>query len=160
MASNLAGSNAFSHLAMTKVATVLPTTLVSAVQVVIRRSTPKRRPSPLSGRARTVCRVRQLDEGAAGEGRTALGRERHDGEHAQRLSEREGRVGRLRDEADGDRHIEAGAVEVEAIAGRQHEADDGPLAPGLFELQHQARQGAPAAPCRRHGPGPTRPNRR
>ena len=49
-------------------------------------------------------------------------------------------IHRLRDEQRRQRHVDVGAVEIEGIAGRDDQADDGALAAGGFHLLHQARQ--------------------
>ena len=48
--------------------------------------------------------------------------------------------GRLRQEQRGHGQIDAGAVEVEGVAGRDHEADDRLLAAEILHLGDHARQ--------------------
>src|SRR3712207_7951360 len=55
-------------------------------------------------------------------------------------SERQLRVGRLGEEDGGHGQVDAGAVQVEGVAGRDHQADDGLLAAQVLHLGQQDRK--------------------
>ena len=56
------------------------------------------------------------------------------------MPERERRVGGLRQEQRGQRHIDVGAVEIEAVAGRDDEADHRARRAEVLHLLHHVRQ--------------------
>ncbi len=84
---------------------------------------------------------RQLDEGAASHRGAALGGDAQDRQQTQLLPEREGGVGGLSDEADGDGHVDGSAVQIEAVTGRQHEAHYHLVTAAALEFLDQAREG-------------------
>ena len=74
------------------------------------------------------------DEARTSDARGALARQHRDREQAQLLAERKLDVEGLGDEQCSHRHVDIGAVEVEGIAGRDDEADEGGLAAHAFEF--------------------------
>src|SRR6478672_3947468 len=83
----------------------------------------------------------QGDEAAAGDACRALGGEQHDRDEAQLLADGQVGVGCLGDVDGGQRKVDGGAVEVEAVARGDHEPDRFLLHTGVLELAHQAREG-------------------
>ncbi len=71
--------------------------------------------------------------------RPLRGHER-DCEDQEQVTERERRIGRLRDEHGREREIDREGVEVEGIAGGDHEPDDRLLHAHRLELAHDLRQ--------------------
>ena len=87
-------------------------------------------------------RRRQRDEARAGDAGRALRGQHRDQQDGELLAEGEIEAERLRDEQGRQRHVDVGAVEVERITGRHHEADDRLGAAEPLELFHQGRQRA------------------
>jgi len=86
-------------------------------------------------------RRRERDEPRAGNPGRAFRTDHRDEQQRDLVAEAEIDPDRLRDEQRRERHIDVGAVEVEAVAGRHDEADDRLRAARLFELLDQAGQG-------------------
>ena len=63
------------------------------------------------------------------------------GEQAELLADRQVGVGGLGDEHGGQRQVDRGTVEVEAVAGGDDQADESPSDAGELQLAHQAGQG-------------------
>ena len=134
-------SSAFSHLATTTVATPLPTRLVSARASDMKRSTPRisamlatgmvptdasvaastMKPDPVTPAAPfEVSRSTPMMPSCC---------------HKRQLG-----VGRLREEDRRHGQVDAGAIQVEGVAGRDHQAHDRLLAAEVLELGDHARQ--------------------
>ena len=80
------------------------------------------------------------DEPAAGDsGRTLRGQD-HDGHEPELLAQCQVGAGGLGEVDRGQRQVDRGAVEVEAVAGGDDEPDDAALHTGVLELAHQAGQ--------------------
>ena len=85
-------------------------------------------------------RRRQDDDRGTRHAMRALRGDQRHAEHEQQVAERERRVGRLCDEDDRQRQIDRERVEVEGIAGRNHEADHRILDAETLQLAHHLRQ--------------------
>src|SRR3546814_6356119 len=73
-------------------------------------------------------------EACAGDPRRALGTDHCDEQQGDLFAKAQMGIGRLRDEQRRERHVDVGAVEIEAVAGRHDEPDDGLGAARLFQL--------------------------
>ena len=80
----------------------------------------------------------------------ALGGDQRDREDGQQVGHRDRRVGRLRDEHRGQRDVDRERVEVERVAGGDHEADGGVAHAHALELGHDLRQHAVRRSGRQH----------
>ena len=85
---------------------------------------PSRMAAPSSGRPNVRQRGGEHDERRARHAGDALARQHQRQHHDHLLAEGQLDAGELRDEHARERQIQRRAVEVEAVAGRQHEADD------------------------------------
>src|SRR5215204_4894391 len=117
-------SSAASHFDTTTVATPLPIRLVSARASDMNRSTPSMSAMLATGIEPTVARVRgEHDEAGAGHPGGTLRGQQKDADDAELLPQGQLGVGRLRQEDRRHRQVDAGAVEVERVAGRNDQAD-------------------------------------
>ena len=85
-------------------------------------------------------RCREGDEARAGHARRALRTDHRDEQQGELIAQAEVDTDRLRDEQRRERHIDVGAVEVEAVTRGHDHADDRPGAARTLHLLHQARQ--------------------
>ena len=133
-------SRAPHHFATTTVATPLPTRLVSARASDINRSMPR---ISATRRDRQCPHGRQRrgqhDEAAAGHAAAPL-EVSSSTPSSVSWSRGHRRVGRLCDEHGRHRQINRRAVEVERVAGRDHQSDDRLGGAGALHLGHHARQ--------------------
>ena len=137
----LARSRSPSQAATTTVATQLPIRLPSARAMPMNQSTDSTSTRPIAGNARhRVQRRGQDHDRRARHAVRALRGDQRDAEHQQQIAERQRRVGRLRDEHHGERQVDREGVEVEGIAGRDDEPDDGILDAEPLQLAHDLRQ--------------------
>ena len=117
---NFASSMAFSLLATTTAATPLPTRLVSARASDMKRSMPRMSAMEATGMVPALGERRgQHDEARAGDAGGALRRQEQNAEDAELLPERQIGIRRLRQEQRCHGEINARAVEVERVAGRE-----------------------------------------
>ena len=82
----------------------------------------------------------ERDEAGAGDAGRALRRQHGDHQNAHLLAERDRRVGGLRQEQRRQGHIDVGAIEIEAIAGRDHEPHDRFRGAEAFHFLDHVRQ--------------------
>ena len=92
----------------------------------------------------------QHDEARAGHAGGALRGQQQDADNAELLREAQVGAGRLREEKRRHRQVDAGAIQVERIPGRDHEADDGFLAAEILHLGDHARQHRLGGRCPEH----------
>ena len=139
------------HFATTIVATPLPMQLVSARPSLMIRSIPTTSAMPTAidsgGEERAAERLQRGDErdqAGAGDAGGALGGEDHQPGERDLLADRHVLARRLDDEQRAQRQVDAGAVEIERVARRDHHADG--LARGAG--RPRAWRAAAAAPSR------------
>src|SRR3984893_7768403 len=134
-------SRAFSHLATTMVATPLPTRLVNARASDMKRSIPRINAMLATGIVPTLDNVAAstikplpVTPAAPLEVSSSTAR------MPSCCAKRQIGVGRLGEKQSRHRQIDAGAVQVERIAGRNDEADDGFITPQNLHLGDHPRQ--------------------
>src|SRR5207247_5493430 len=119
-------SSSPSQRLITTVATPLPTRLVNARHSLMNLSMPSRIASRLDRDIGDNCKGRRKrDENRAGDARSAFRRDHRDGQNPELLAQSKRRVRRLREKQRRKRHIDVGAVEIKAVAGREDEPNDG-----------------------------------
>src|SRR6266478_4413282 len=122
---SLTTSSSPSQRLMTTVATPLPTRLVSARHSLMNLSMPSRMASDWIGMSGTIARVAaSVTNPAPVTPEAPLDRDHGDGQNPELLAKPKRRVRRLREKQCRQRHIDVGAVEIEAVAGRDDEPDD------------------------------------
>src|SRR5450830_537540 len=84
----------------------------------------------------------QGDEAGAGDAGSTFRRQHRHAQDGQFLHQGQFRVGCLGNEQGGHRHVDVGAVQVERITGRHHQADHRLGGAQALQLRHQGRQGA------------------
>src|SRR5947199_1566596 len=85
---------------------------------------------------------RKRDETRAGDARGAFRRDHRDGQNPELLAQSKRRVRRLREKQRRKRHIDVGAIEIKAVAGRDDEPNDGfGGAEALHLLDHVRQHG-------------------
>ena len=140
-------SRSFCQPAITIVATLLPIAFVSARPSLMMRSMPttsamptaiasaeKNSPPKACSDAVSVTRPAPVMPGGA------LAREDHQARERDLLADRHVLARGLHDEQRAEREVDAGAVEVERVARRDHDADGLPRRARRLELRQQARQ--------------------
>ena len=88
---------------------------------------------------RLQARGQRRDAGARDTGR-ALGGDDHEDQQTDLLAQVHGHVHGFRDEDGGQREIDGGAVEVEGVTSRDHDADGGLFHAEVLHLAHEVRQ--------------------
>ena len=90
------------------------------------------------------------DEARTGHAGGAFRGQEQDADNAELLGQTEVRAGRLREEKGRHRQIDACPVEIERIAGRNDETDDGFLTAQILHLGDHARQHRLRGGCAEH----------